>query len=152
MSRISIPLSVRWNDIDGYGHVNNAAMLTLLEEARIAAFWDVDVPTEHKRTTQIVKAGSKADSHTLIANHHIEYLAPLAYTQKLITVDLWISKLGGASLDLNYEVRDPDGVVCCRASSVLVMVDAASGKPRKLNAEERAIMTQYQDEPLNFRR
>src|SRR5699024_241737 len=40
MPRLTIPVHMRWSDIDGYRHVNNARMLTLLEEARIAAFWD----------------------------------------------------------------------------------------------------------------
>src|SRR5699024_8939610 len=34
-----VPVPVRWTDLDAYGHVNNAAMVRLLEEARIAAFW-----------------------------------------------------------------------------------------------------------------
>src|SRR5690606_39838769 len=39
MARIHVPVHIRWNDLDAYGHVNNAAMLTLLEEARISVFW-----------------------------------------------------------------------------------------------------------------
>jgi acyl-CoA thioester hydrolase len=35
---LDIPVPVRWTDLDAYGHVNNAAMVRLLEEARIAAF------------------------------------------------------------------------------------------------------------------
>ena len=36
---LDVPVPVRWTDLDAYGHVNNAAMVRLLEEARIAAFW-----------------------------------------------------------------------------------------------------------------
>ena len=39
MTRLHVPVPVRWSDLDAYEHVNNARMLTLLEEARIAAFW-----------------------------------------------------------------------------------------------------------------
>src|SRR5699024_1528274 len=38
-SALDLPIPVRWTDLDAYGHVNNAAMVRLLEEARIAAFW-----------------------------------------------------------------------------------------------------------------
>ena len=37
--RLAVPVRVRWSDLDAYGHVNNAALLTLLEEARVSAFW-----------------------------------------------------------------------------------------------------------------
>ena len=39
MTRLHVPVPVRWGDLDAYGHVNNVAVLQLLEEARIAAFW-----------------------------------------------------------------------------------------------------------------
>lgn len=152
MARIDIPLALRWNDIDGYGHVNNAAMLILLEEARIAAFWNLDVAPEHRRPTQIMAAGTEAHSHTLIASHQIAYLRPLAYTQRPVPTQLWVSRIGGASLDVNYEVSDPDGQVCVRATSILVMVDATSGRPRRLTPGERELMAEYMDEPLQLRR
>jgi len=31
VSRMHVPVQIRWNDLDAYGHVNNAAMLTLLD-------------------------------------------------------------------------------------------------------------------------
>jgi YbgC/YbaW family acyl-CoA thioester hydrolase len=34
-------LQVRWSDLDPYGHVNHAAYLTFLEQARIAALEDI---------------------------------------------------------------------------------------------------------------
>ena len=33
--KVTVPVQVRWADLDAYGHVNNAAAFTLLEEARI---------------------------------------------------------------------------------------------------------------------
>ena len=32
MTRMHVPVRLRWNDLDAYGHVNNAAMLVLLED------------------------------------------------------------------------------------------------------------------------
>ncbi len=40
--RLHVPISLRWSDLDAYGHVNNASMFRLLEEARIQAFWIAD--------------------------------------------------------------------------------------------------------------
>ena len=30
--RLPVPVRIRWSDLDAYGHVNNAALLTLLED------------------------------------------------------------------------------------------------------------------------
>ena len=152
MSRISIPIQVRWSDIDGYGHVNNAAMLTLLEEARIATFWNADLPDGSASPTQTLSGGPTADSFTLVARQEVEYLAPLPFSQRPIRVDLWVAKVGGASLEVNYEVHSPDGVLCAIAATAIVMVDAGSGRPRKLRPEERAALDPLLDTPLEFRR
>src|SRR5690606_17220289 len=108
VSRISIPIQIRWSDIDGYGHVNNAAMLTLLEEARIATFWNADLPEGAARPTQTLVGGPTAEHFTLVARQEVEYLAPLPFSQRPARVDLWVSRIGGASLEVNYEVFSPD--------------------------------------------
>lgn len=33
MTRLHVPIPLRWSDFDAYAHVNNAEMLRLLEEA-----------------------------------------------------------------------------------------------------------------------
>ncbi|WP_420110834.1 acyl-CoA thioesterase [Pseudactinotalea sp.] len=152
MSRISIPIQIRWSDIDGYGHVNNAAMLTLLEEARIATFWNADLPDGSARPTQTLSGGPTAEHFTLVARQEVEYLAPLPFSQRPARVDLWIAKIGGASLEVNYEVFSPDDVRCAIASTSIVMVDAGSGRPRRLSSEERATLEPLLEEPLEFRR
>ena len=37
-SGLTVQVPPRWGDMDAYGHVNNVAILSLLEEARIAVF------------------------------------------------------------------------------------------------------------------
>ena len=152
MGRVRIPIQVRWSDIDGYGHVNNAAMLTLLEEARIATFWNADLPDGAASPTQTLSGGPTADSFTLVARQEIEYLAPLPFSQRPIGVDLWVARVGGASLEVNYEVRSSDDVLCAIAATSIVMVDAASGRPRKLRPEERQALEPLLEAPLEFRR
>lgn len=180
MPRITVPVQMRWSDIDGYGHVNNAAMLTLLEEARVTTFWqagsnpdDDSLPEQpdgdrpgaqdgHDRPTGegpdvdavagVLAGGTDTDTHTLVARQEIEYLAPLTYTQDPVPVQLWIGHLGGASLDVCYEVFTPQGQVCARAATSLVMIDARTGQPRRLTDTERRTLQTLVDEPITFRR
>lgn len=139
MSRRNVPVQVRWSDTDGYNHVNNAKMLTILEEARIAVFWP-ESGTPHEAGTQ-----------TLLARQEIEYLAPLEYSREPVRVEVWVSHLGGASLDVCYELHGPDGVAA-RAMTTLVMIDLTSGRPRRLTEAERERWSPLLGEPVPFRR
>src|SRR6185312_4454481 len=109
--RLHVPIGLRWSDLDAYGHVNNAAMLRLLEEARIQAFWVNDDAEEAVGgTTAVLDGRPGADTLTLIARQEIEYLAQIPYLRQPLDVQLWLGRLGGASLEVCYEVRSPDGV------------------------------------------
>ena len=92
--RVDVPL--RWSDMDAYGHVNNVQFLRLLEDARVIAFEQWFGPDR-----------SLLDEGVVVARHEIEYLAPLDFRHAPISVDIWATKVSGASFDLGYEVRDP---------------------------------------------
>ena len=156
--RLHVPTPLRWSDLDAYGHVNNARMLSLLEEARIQAFWvSTDTP-EHAvgASTAVIDATPGASTITLIARQEVEYLAPIPYLREPVDVQLWIGRMGGASLDVCYEVCSPVGVephvVYARASSAIVLVDSATMKPRRMTDREREAWGEYLDAPVEFAR
>jgi acyl-CoA thioester hydrolase len=149
MTILEIPIALRWADIDGYAHVNNAAMLTLLEEARIAAFWASDDPSAGDQAA-LLEAGPGAASLTLIARQEIEYLLPIEYTRIPLRIRLWISHLGGASLDVSYEVCVAD-VVHARALTSIVLVEAATGRPRRITPTEREAWAPHLAPQVQFR-
>jgi acyl-CoA thioester hydrolase len=133
--RLHVPIKLRWSDLDAYGHVNNAEMLRLLEEARILAFWVTDNGAEGASLDESAVGGSTAildgrpgsDTLTLIARQEV-----------------------------CYEIFSPAGVVprqlFTRAASTLVMVDAASERPRRITDRERAAWSPYLDDPVAFKR
>lgn len=154
--RISVPIRLRWSDIDAYAHVNNAAMLGLLEEVRIQAFWAAadgsDGSAEQGPAVLDGRPGSETLS--LIAHQEIEYLRPIPYGRAPLDCEVWIARLGGASLDVNYEVWSPKGVeprvLTTRAASTLVLVDAATQRPRRITDAERAAWSPYLEDPVVF--
>ena len=156
--RLHVPTPLRWSDLDAYGHVNNARMLSLLEEARIQAFWASDDTPEHAvgATTAVIDATSGSDTITLIARQEVEYLAPIPYQRQPVDIELWIGHMGGASLDVCYEVCSPQGsepsVVYARALSAIVLVDSTTMKPRRMNDRERGAWGAYLDDPVEFSR
>jgi acyl-CoA thioester hydrolase len=155
MTRLHVPIGLRWSDLDAYGHVNNAAMLTLLEESRISVFWgsdDLRVEGVTDAASPVAEPG--AGTVTLIARQEVEYLAPIPYLREPLDVQLWIGRLGGASLEVCYEIHSPLGAepdaLYARAASTVVLVDEASGKPRRMNDRERAAWGAYLEDPVVF--
>jgi acyl-CoA thioester hydrolase len=142
-ARLRIPVQLRWSDMDAYGHINNVEMLRVLEEARIAAFWThPDPPADGGWPTAVLAAGPGAATEMLVARQEIEYVRPLGYRRTPVVVELWIGHLGGASIDVCYEVLDGDrdaaGSPYARACTTLALVDPATGAPRRVSAAERA--------------
>ncbi|WP_374946667.1 acyl-CoA thioesterase [Agreia sp.] len=155
--RLHVPIRLRWSDLDAYGHVNNAEMLRLLEEARIEAFWTPDpdsVESAAGASTAVLDGRPGSDTLTLIARQEIEYLAPVPYLRQPVDIQLWIGRLGGASLEVCYEVCSPIGVapsvVFTRATTTIVLVDATTQRPRRINDTERAAWEPYLDAPVEF--
>jgi acyl-CoA thioester hydrolase len=154
--RLHVPIKLRWSDLDAYGHVNNAAMLTLLEESRISVFWhgDLGVDGVSDVAAPANETGPQGDTLTLIARQEVEYLAPIPYLREPLDVQLWIGRMGGASLDVCYEVCSPQGsepsVLFARAQSAIVLVDSTTLKPRRMTDGERERWGVYLDDPVVF--
>lgn len=152
--RLHVPVPVRWADLDAYGHVNNVAVMRLLEEARIVAFWhhpDADEPWP----TAVLDAGPAATTHTVVARQEVEYVAPILYRRDPVVVEMWVGRTGGASIDVCYEVtatRDGARTVFVRAQTTLVLLDAATGRPRRLTEAERSVWEPYAEDPVQMRR
>ena len=123
--------SVRWSDMDAYGHVNNARFLTLYEEARVAMFFVG--ARDHG-------LGSFEEG-IVIARHEIDYLRPVDYGEP-VRIEMWISEQRAASFTVSYELFD-DGVLASRAKSVCVPYSLANGHPRRLTPEEREFLRPY---------
>jgi acyl-CoA thioester hydrolase len=122
---------VRWNDLDAFGHVNNAKYLTYAESARID--WGQQQFAE------------KADSvlvQMTVARSEIDYLLPITEFESYYDVDLWVESIGNSSFVVGYEVSK-DGLVFTKMKTVQVMIDLESRKSRPITDNERSFLTKY---------
>lgn len=95
---LTVHVPARWGDMDAYGHVNNVAMLSIMEEARVALFGPP--PSSGEKPTvapnppiplfDLVPEGVQA----LIAEHGIRYLAQLPYTGEPVPVRARLHRAG----------------------------------------------------------
>lgn len=164
--RLHIPIPLRWGDLDAYGHINNVEMLRLLEEARVRSFWRADDlvgggdPEDGGDPglppTAVLDLTADSTIWSLVSRSEIEYLVPMQYSRAPIDVEVWIGRLGGASLDICFELYSPIGVeprvLYARAATEIVTVDAASGRPTRIPAELRQQWAAYLEQPLTFAR
>lgn len=158
--RYHVPIRLRWSDLDAYNHVNNAKLFTILEEARVRAFWTSD---DGESSPLAVIEGQQGEStQSVIARHEIEYLAQIPYLSQPIDVQMWIGKIGAASCEVCYEVWSPedDGAApsgepsrtrYAIARTVIVLIDTATGRPRRISPAERAAWERFVEEPPQFR-
>ena len=160
-------LELRWGDIDAYGHVNNVTQLKLLEEARVRALGSPthssDAPTtpgQHGVSDTVsgveiptIFADASATTELLVASHAIEYRAPIPYRTGPIAVDLVISEVRPASVTVGYVICEPDGSrTYTVAETVIVFIDIASGRPRRLSEAETEAMESVLGTPVPLRR
>lgn len=144
--RYTAEIGLRWGDMDAFGHVNNVQFHRLLEEARIRAFREWFHASGSERMMR---------SGVLLARQEIEYLHQLTYRPEPVHVQMWITRIGGASWEMAYEVVDGDPsleVVFARAESTLVAFDMSAQQPRKLQEDERSALESYLGEPARMRR
>lgn len=100
--------TVRFNDLDGMGHVNNAVYSTYLEQARLAWFGqDERMPLED----------------VILARTEIDFRSPLSVGE-VVEIGVRPSRLGWKSFELEYEMR-AGGRLVAEAKSVLVAYEHA---------------------------
>jgi acyl-CoA thioester hydrolase len=137
---LSTPITVRWGDMDSYDHVNNVFFIRYLEDTRFALF----SPT--------IFGLFPDGANGLVASHRIEYLASLSYEDGPITSWLWITRIGGSSFEIGYRLASGDDqVTFALATTTLVIVDAASGRPVPIPDPLRAALMEHLGDPVPFR-
>jgi acyl-CoA thioester hydrolase len=113
---------VRFRDLDGLGHVNNAVYLTYMESARIAFLASLG-------------AGSDPQRSMILARTEVDFRSPVAMGES-VEVGVRASRLGTKSFDLDYEVR-ANGRLAAEGRSVLVGYDYTRGESVEISAEWR---------------
>jgi acyl-CoA thioester hydrolase len=119
---------MRWGDMDAQGHINNAAYLDYLQEARVAFLLSGSSVLHHL-----------LDSGVLVVNHQLEYVKPVIFSDRPLTTNLWVDAIGGSRFSIGYEVYD-GADLAARARTGVVPFDLASNALRRLTTEERELL------------
>lgn len=122
-------IEIRWRDMDAYRHVNNAAYLTYLEEARdewldrvlepVGTIWDF-----------------------VLVHVSIDYRRELRQEDDAVLVRCRLARIGTSSVTTREEILKLDGTLSAEAEAVLVARDSAAEGSRPLTSAERAAFEQ----------
>ena len=113
---------VRWDDIDAFGHVNNAKYLTYIQEARF--LWSPII-------------------EMVVARAEVDFIEPIYEGGRFYDVNLWVEAIGNSSFTMGYEVVGDNGVVHAKVKTVQVAVSMETKKSRPLTDAEREFLNKY---------
>lgn len=119
-------IPIRWSDLDGLGHVNQAVYLTFAEEA-------ID---DWLR----LKLDDLPDY--AIVRTTIEYRSELRLEDAEAVGSVELIRVGSSSMTLRCTIRKPDETVSAEIESVAVAFDRDARRSRPLTDEQRAALEQ----------
>ena len=112
---------VRWDDLDAFGHVNNAKYLTYAQEARFAWSGILEM---------------------VVARAEVDFIAPIYDGDSFVDVELWVSAIGTSSFSVTYEMK-LKGEVVARVKTVQVTVDMKTKQSHPISTEQREFLNKY---------
>lgn len=125
-------VQVRWKDLDGLGHVNNAVVLTYLEEGRDAF---------------LEACGINRDQY-VVGRCSITFLAEIDPSHGDVVVTCVVEEVGRSSLRTRESILATDGGVIVEAEFGLVLWDSETRGSRPITDRERAELTRRSEEVL----
>jgi acyl-CoA thioester hydrolase len=150
MGELVADLDVRVSDLGPSGHVNNAAFVRLLDEARSRLLGDGPQGARRHRGGILDALGGSA--RLVIGQHVVEYRREVRPPVRSLRVRMWIPVLGSSSLALAaavYEDGHDDPVVVAESSAVLLASD--TGRPWPMDERIREVFGRYPGPRLAFR-
>jgi len=123
--------------MDLLGHVNNVTYVDYLQEAR------VDLLRHHGPAA---RAEGGLVEGVVVVRHEVQYVAPLTYAFKPVSIACWVTEIRAASFTMAYEVfheTEQGRTVYLRASTVLTPYVFSTERPRRLTVEEKETLAPY---------
>lgn len=126
--------SIRFNDCDALGHVNNTVYFTYFEEARTDIF-RIFNPSLDIETWNLIVASTSCD-----------FLHQVKHAEKL-TVYTWIGKLGNSSFEVQHAIQNAEGIWVARGKATLIGFDYQKQKAVPLAEHIRAQLLKHSTGP-----
>ena len=132
--RTTLPIQIRFNDIDALGHINNNVYFSYFDLGKTTYF-------EEMRGLAV----NWLEGFIVIAHMETDFIHPVFYKES-IAVDSKITKLGEKSGVFLQQIRNvKTNEVKCRCKSVFVTFDADTQKPVPISYAWREAISKFED-------
>lgn len=125
-------IHVRWDDLDAFGHVNNASYLTFAQEARSDFVW---FSRTNRGETPIMP-------DMVVARAEVDFIEPIYEGGIDVDVAISVERIGNSSFELLYVVSR-DGTIFAKVKTVQVAISMETMKSRPITDEEREFLLPY---------
>lgn len=136
MASVSVPIQIRFADVDMAHHVHNGVYLHWFELARMELLRSFIAPGHDWKSQGLI-----------LARNELDYRLPIHLHDRVET-ECWCSAVGTKSFDLRYIVRRLKGStseVCTEGRSVMVCFDYTRGGSTPIPAAWRTALEQLQN-------
>lgn len=129
---LSVPIEVRFRDMDSMGHVNNAVFFTYFENARIA-YW---------RAVPAIRSRKSLDY--ILARAECDFRSP-ATVEDDLACQIRVGSFGRSSFTFEYLLSDErTGRVVAEGRTVQAVYDYAEKRTRPLDPALRAAIEEFE--------
>lgn len=118
----TLPVQIRFNDIDMFGHLNNTVYLEFLDMGKYRYFRDM----------MDGEFGSEPTA-PVVANINCNFLAP-THIEESLEVHTAVESVGDSSLVLIQRIVSTAGSVKIEARTTMVNIDLHTGRPVNVSA------------------
>jgi acyl-CoA thioester hydrolase len=129
----TLALKVEPEDFDRLGHINNVAFVQYIQDVAVAHWLSAAPPEMLSAVVWVVR------------RHEVEYLKP-GLPQDSLTARTWVGEASGATWERFTEIVRGDGVVLVKARTVWVLLDATTGRPRRVDQRMTGILDRKKED------
>lgn len=134
----SLPLQIRFNDIDTLGHVNNSVYFPFFDLGKSNYFNAVKGENIDWKKADIV-----------VANINCDFIAPIYFNEK-IEVKTQVEKIGGKSFRMVQAIVNSEtGAVKCLCATIMVGFDVAKGCAAPIADDWRTAIARFEGRQLS---
>lgn len=132
--RHRLPVQIRFNDVDMFGHINNSVYLQFLDMGKYAYFRQFMTDTFGSEPTAPV-----------VANINCDFIEPTKIDERLEVLTA-ITDIADSSMVLDQRVVSASGRVKCSARTIMVNIDLANGRPTTVSDLWRKRISDYESQ------
>lgn len=156
--RYQCEVQARVRDLNTSGHVDNIAVMRILDEARVLFLSELTrVKGEAVDPARAAEglAGAAPGVNLLVVGQRVEYRQEMYVEPGTpFRVEVWLAHIGRSSIAMDFALRigvpdDAPAQVVGETSAVLM--DAATSRPWSITDAVRSILSPYLEDPLPLR-